>query len=106
MRSPYDPPEESLRSEPLPPQPIPQGVIFIIILAAISITWRLLAGSGLRGSGLLYIGLPTALAVLLAYLPTPGSATGRIMKGITLFLLLVGILLIEGLICILVAAPL
>jgi hypothetical protein len=106
MKSPYDPPEESLQSEPLPPQPIPQGVIFIIILASISISWRLLAGSGLRGSGLLYIGMPTALAILLAYLPTPGSATGRIMKGITLFLLLTGILLIEGLICILIAAPL
>lgn len=106
MKSPYDPPEESLQAEPLPPRPVPEAVVFIIVLAAISLSWRLLAGSGLRGSGLLYIGMPTALAILLAYLPAPGSATGKIMKGITLFLLLVGILLIEGLICILIAAPL
>jgi len=80
--------------------------VLVAIMTAISITWRLLAESHLAGSGLLYIGIPAALALLLSYLPTPGSATGRIMKGMTLFLLLVGIFLIEGIVCILIAAPL
>ena len=56
-------------------------------------------------TALMFIGLPTALALLLAALPAAKSATGMIMKGITLFLLLLGILFIEGFICILMAAP-
>ncbi len=53
----------------------------------------------------MFIGLPTAMAVLIAFLPRSKSATGMIAKGITLFLLLLGILFIEGFICILMAAP-
>lgn len=57
-------------------------------------------------TALMFIGLPTAMAMLIAFLPRASSATGMITKGITLFLLLLGILLIEGFICILMAAPL
>lgn len=53
----------------------------------------------------MFIGLPTALAILIAFLPRASSATGMIMKGITLFLLVFGILFIEGFICILMASP-
>lgn len=53
----------------------------------------------------MFIGLPAALAILLAFLPPTKSATGTIFRGITYFLLLLGILAIEGMICILMAAP-
>lgn len=60
----------------------------------------------LEQTGLMFIGLPLMLAIGLSLTPRPQSATGVIMKGIALALLLSGILLIEGFICILMAAPL
>lgn len=70
-----------------------------------SVLYRILVLGQKEQSALMFIGLPTALAMLIAFLPRSTSATGMIMKGITLFLLLLGILLIEGFICILMAAP-
>jgi len=106
MKSPYDPPEDDSLPPPPSNQPTSKLIISILALAAISVCWRFLSESSLSGSGLLYIALPTTLAIFLAHLPNPDSHTGRIMKGITLFLLLTGILLIEGLICILIVSPL
>ena len=113
MPSPYDPPEKSENQNPTPhpekvnPRANRAFIPLILGLAAISVCWRLLSQSPiLSGSGLLYIALPTALALIMARIPTAQSVTGRIMNGITLFLLLVGILLIEGFICIMVVSPL
>ena len=74
-------------------------------MAVASVLYRLLVLGNLEQSALMFIGLPTALAILLAALPPAKSATGMIVKGVTLFLLLLGILYIEGFICILMAAP-
>lgn len=59
-------------------------------IAIASTLYRILVFSNKEQSALMFIGLPTALALLLAALPAPKSATGMIMKGITLFLLLLG----------------
>lgn len=96
--------------EPAPP-PIPGNrkfgvfAILCISLAIASLLYRLLVLGHKEQTALMFIGLPTALALLLAALPAAKTATGMIMKGITLFLLLLGILFIEGFICILMAAP-
>ncbi len=74
-------------------------------MAAASILYRLLVVGHLEQSALMFIGLPTVLAILLGALPAAKSATGMIVKGVTLFLLLLGILYIEGFICILMASP-
>jgi hypothetical protein len=56
-------------------------------------------------SAALYIGLPILLAVGMSLLPETKSAMGATMKGITIALLLSAIVLQEGTICILFAAP-
>ena len=88
------------------PRKVPANFICLVICLTIaSVLYRLLVVGHKEQSALMFIGLPAALAILLAFLPTAKSATGMIMKGITLFLLLLGILAIEGFICILMAAP-
>ena len=54
---------------------------------------------------MLFVGIPTVLAILLAVVPKAKTVKGGITKGLTLFLLLSGPLLGEGFICILMASP-
>jgi hypothetical protein len=94
---------------PLPePKPVrnPGPYVWLCIsLAIASVLYRILVLGHVEQTSLMFIGLPTALALMLAFLPRAKSATGTIMRGITMFLLALGILLIEGFICILMAAP-
>lgn len=57
-------------------------------------------------TALLFVGIPTLLAALLALTPKAKSVTGIMVKGITMALLLSGPILAEGFICVLMAAPL
>ncbi|WP_265594744.1 hypothetical protein [Haloferula sp. BvORR071] len=100
------PPAAEPPSQNLPPRQL--GLFFWLCLAAGagSVGYRVLVLGQKEQSAMMFIGLPLAMALLLALLPQPKSATGTIMKGISLFLLLLGILFIEGFICILMAAPL
>lgn len=77
-----------------------------VVMAAGSLLYRLLVLNRLEQTAALFIGLPAVLAILIALTPSPKSATGVIFKAMTLLLLLSGILLGEGFICILMAAPL
>jgi hypothetical protein len=82
------------------------GLIFVILAVALgSLAYRLLVSGKLEQTAMMFIGLPTLLALLLAMTPKARSATGAIMKGTTIALLLFGPLLGEGFICILMAAP-
>jgi hypothetical protein len=94
--------------DPQPPSSRPASPYVWLCLAVgiASVLFRVLVLGQKEQSALMFIGLPTAMAMLIAYLPRASSATGMITKGITLFLLLLGILMIEGFICILMAAPL
>jgi len=76
-----------------------------IILASASLAYRLLVVGHLEQSAALFIGLPAFLAIATAFIPPAKSYTGTAMKSITIFLCLSGILLGEGTICILMAAP-
>ena len=78
----------------------------VVALAVASVGYRILVLGHLEQSSLMFIGLPVILALLLASMPASKTATGMIMKGISMFLAMLGILLIEGFICILMAAPL
>lgn len=86
----------------------PKSILIGLTLAmvAASAGYRLLHSGGLQQTSALFIGLPAVLAILLAFTPRPKSATGVILKGMTVMLLLSGILLGEGFICIVMAAPL
>ncbi len=79
--------------------------LVVAIMAVAVCAYRLLVIGHLEQTALMFIGLPTFLAIMLAFLPAAGTVVGKIVKGITLFLLLLGILAIEGFICILMAAP-
>ena len=81
-------------------------VTITIALAVGAIAYHLMQGSSLHQSVVFFIGLPAVLAVILSLTPKAKSATGMILKSITLALLLSGIVLAEGFACILMAAPL
>lgn len=68
--------------------------------------YRLAQDNYLHQSAAFFIGVPTVLAITLALTPKAKSATGMIVKGLTLALLLSGVVFFEGFICILMAAPL
>lgn len=99
--------------EPMPPAPGPRIlnvqwrlVGLIMALALGSVAYRLLVAGKLEQTSALFIGLPTLLALALALAPRAKSPMGIVMKGLTIGLLLSGIVLGEGFICILMAAPL
>jgi hypothetical protein len=81
-------------------------VAIIVAFAAGSVLYKLLMHDQLGHSAAMFLGIPAVLAILLAIAPRAKTATGGILKGITLALLVVAPLLGEGYLCILVASPL
>ncbi|MBI4852722.1 MAG: hypothetical protein HY819_13080 [Acidobacteria bacterium] len=85
-------------------------ISFIAILALGSILYKFLVWGRLDQTAALFIGLPTILAILAAFIPKQKTFTGTILKGLTLSLLMAAIFsaafLGEGVICIFMAAPL
>lgn len=71
-----------------------------------SLLYKLFMGAGFGHTSLMFIGIPAVLAILLVLAPTPKSATGSILRGMTLALLIVAPLVGEGYLCILFASPL
>jgi hypothetical protein len=59
----------------------------------------------LEQTSLLFVGIPTLLAVIIAFTPAAKTTAGGIIKAVSLALLLSAPLLGEGFICILMAAP-
>jgi hypothetical protein len=80
-------------------------IVVIVALAAASTAFHLLATTGFRHSAAVFIGIPTLLALLVARSGRPATGTGVVMRVITLALLLSSIVFAEGMVCILLAAP-
>ena len=104
FETPFDPPGE-------PPPPPPEGyqsaIGIILAVAAGSILFWILKQGHLEHTSLVFIGIPTVLAILtVRFVPRPRTVTGVILKAITLALLVSGIVLREGFICIVMASPL
>ena len=76
-----------------------------LTFALISIAFRLIYVHHLETTSVMFIGVPTALAVLLALTVRPKSAMAAALTGVTFVLLLSAVLFGEGFICILMAAP-
>ncbi len=88
-------------------QPAQWGVVAVIVaFAAGAFLYKLLMHEQLGHSAAMFLGVPAVLAILLALAPRAKTATGGILKGITLALLVVAPLLGEGYLCILMASPL
>jgi hypothetical protein len=79
--------------------------VLVLAIAAACLMYRILVLKRLEQTALLFVGIPTLLAVIVAFTPPAKTATGGILKATSLFLLLSAPLLGEGFICILMASP-
>lgn len=94
-------------AEPLTPTKARIALAAIIAVVAVaSVVFRWLDGSGLQQSAALFIGIPTILAIAAAFSPTPRTALGVAFKAVTIGLLVSLIFLGEGMLCVLMSAPL
>lgn len=96
---------------PTPPEGSPsiaqkRLIALIAVFAVVNIAYRLVYRSGEQRTAALYIGVPAILAIGLTLVPRGRSATGMLMKGSVLALLLAAIVLPEGFICLLFVVPL
>ncbi len=83
------------------------NVVFIILAVSFaSVLYRVVVSRKMEQTALLFIGIPTALAVLVAATPKAKTVTGAILKAMTIALLMAAPLLGEGFICIIMASPL
>lgn len=93
-----------------PEKPLDRSVVnlvFVILaVAAASIMYHVIVMKRLEQTSLLFIGIPTVLALIVAVTPKPKSAMGGVLRATTLGLLISGAFLGEGFICILMASPL
>ena len=83
-----------------------QLVVLLVVFAVGAFAYRELMHERLGHTAAMFVGIPVLVAILLALTPKAKTATGGIMKGITLALLIVAPLLGEGYLCILMASPL
>ena len=81
------------------------ALAIVIAVGVASLYISFLTQQGLDTSAALYVGLPLLLAYVFIMTGKAKSATGSILKGITIALLLSAPVLREGFICILMAAP-
>lgn len=79
---------------------------FVVVVAVLNAAYRLVYATGMQQTAVLFLGLPTLLAVLLAMSPRPKSYTGALLKWSSLGLLLATVVLPEGLICLVFVLPL
>src|SRR5215212_8202345 len=78
----------------------------ILGIAAASLAYRIATATGLEHTAFVFVGVPTLLAVAVAFTPQSGTARGTILRATTLALLIAGIAFGEAFVCILFAAPL
>jgi hypothetical protein len=93
----------------LPPRPAMTARLRVVgIIAAITIAsffYRWLMLHRLEQTSALFIGIPALLAILMTLFSRPRSATGMICMVMAIALLVSGIFLGEGFVCILMASP-
>jgi hypothetical protein len=81
-------------------------VAITLALTAGVIAYRLTHSVGLNQTGAFFVGLPAILAITVALSPRAKTLTGTTFKAVTFGLLLSGVLVGEGFVCIVMAAPL
>jgi hypothetical protein len=84
-------------------------VTLVSILAAAfaaMLGYKILHAGGLEQTALFYVGLPATIALVVAATARPRSATGLAIAAVTICLALAGPMLNEGVVCLVLAAPL
>tara|TARA_Y100000739_G_C20539378_1_gene432812 strand:+ start:294 stop:1205 length:912 start_codon:yes stop_codon:yes gene_type:complete len=80
--------------------------LLVGVLVTASIAFRLILNYNFEQTSILFVGLPALMTLLIIkYSKTPKTTFGIVFKVLTLFLLMSSILLGEGIVCILFAAP-
>jgi hypothetical protein len=78
----------------------------IAAVAAAVVAYRVIAGQGLQQTAALFVGIPAFLAMVVVFVASPRTATGVACKAVTVGLLVSLLFLGEGLLCVVMAAPL
>jgi hypothetical protein len=78
----------------------------IAAVAIASIAFRLIVASRLQQTAALFIGIPAILAIVVVLVASPRSAIGVACKGVTVGLLVSLVFLGEGILCVVMSAPL
>jgi hypothetical protein len=97
-RDPRDP-DEAMRAR----------IALAALIAAVTvaaIAYRLIVAQNLQQTAALFIGIPAILAIVVVLAVVPESATGVAIKAVTVGLLVSLLFLWEGMLCVLMAAPL
>ncbi len=81
-------------------------VLVGLVVTLSVVAFVLAVSTGRVDSAILFVGLPTLLALAVAVSPSRGSPHLMTFKGITIALLMAAVFLHEGAICVLLAAPL
>ena len=77
-----------------------------MILAAAAVGLLVTIERGHADAAMIFVGLPTLLALAFALAPPARSVHGVVFKGVSIALLLAAVMLHEGAICVVFAAPL
>ncbi|MCZ0991986.1 hypothetical protein O1L44_00905 [Streptomyces noursei] len=83
-----------------------QLVGVLVVLFAAMLLYKVLHAGDLEQTALFYVGLPAFIALAVAVGARPKSVTGTALAAVTVGLALAGPLLDEGIICLVMAAPL
>ncbi|WP_372339653.1 hypothetical protein [Nocardiopsis sp. CC223A] len=78
----------------------------VLVLLAVVVTFRLTHWGGLDQTSLFYLGLPAGIALLVVFTARPRSAMGVSMTALTVVLAMSAVILGEGMVCLVIAAPL
>ncbi|MBF4161248.1 hypothetical protein [Nocardioides acrostichi] len=100
------PPQHDLAPQPAtePRRTAQFALVALVVAVALLGAWTAVQ-TGRGDTALLFVGVPTLLALGLVFLPTRGG-WGSLFQAVTLVLLLVSALMHEGAICVLIASPL
>jgi len=80
-------------------------IAVILGVGSVSLLLRLVYQNHFETNAIMFVGIPTVLSVLLVLLPSSQNPVGIAAKGVTIGLLISAIVFGEGVICILMAAP-
>jgi hypothetical protein len=96
-------------SDSTPARATPARVALATLIAAIAIAvviYRVIVAHNLQQTAALFIGIPAILAIVVTLGVSPRSATGVACKAVTIGLLVAMLFLWEGMLCVLMSAPL
>jgi hypothetical protein len=80
--------------------------VVIAAVACASLAYRVILAQGLQQTAALFVGLPALLAIVVVLGVSPRSATGVACKAVTVGLLVSLLFLGEGIVCVVMSAPL